>query len=140
MVTPPPTPPPKIHLEIFREACFTFFSKNVHFECLFWTFASKIHIFFPPKFLSSNFYLIICLKKSKNNIEIRPNFTYSVSRDLETGSAVPKALHLLKLWCRYFFFYFFFLSVIFLSFLNTFLHLNLLEKTKDSFHRSWNRL
>ena len=29
-------------------------------------------------------------EKSPNNIEIRPNLTYSVSRDLETGLVVPK--------------------------------------------------
>ena len=31
------------------------------------------------------------------NTEIRPNLTYSVSRDLVTGLAVPKASHLYKL-------------------------------------------
>ena len=42
-------------------------------------------------------------EKSPNNIEIGPNFTYPVSRGLETGLAVLKVPHLLKLRSSYFF-------------------------------------
>ena len=41
-------------------------------------------------------------EKSPNNIGIGPNFTYPVSRGLETGLAAPKMPHLLKLRRRYF--------------------------------------
>ena len=52
-----------------------------------------------------------------NNIEIRPNFTYPVSRGLETGLAAAKAPHLIKL--------------LFNTFLHLFLNKNLSEKNQE---------
>ena len=67
--------------------------------------------------------------KESKSIKIRPYLSYYVYRGLETGLAVPKAPHIMKLtFCT-----------VFKLFEND-PFLKPFFKPKNSFHRSWNRL
>ena len=74
--------------EIFKLAFFL----SIQFFAIF--FHAHIFAFLTPKM---DFLTPKTWEKSPNNIEIGPNFTYPVSKGLETGSAAAKAPHLIKL-------------------------------------------
>ena len=76
----------------FLENVMRFFFLSIQFLAIF--FQAQIFAFLTPKMDSLT---PKTWEKSPNNIEIGPNFTYPVSRGLETGLAVAKAPHLIKL-------------------------------------------
>ena len=113
LIPPTPTPDfhPGFHFEVFRQPRFTQ-ETPIHF------FQAHIFAFLTPKMASLT---PKTWEKSPYNKEKGPNFTYPVSRGLETGLVGPKAPHLILHIKKNIF---------------TTVFLDLSKKTKTLFHRS----